>query len=89
MAKNRLDPASIKPRLSPLLITEEDMRIWTRPARYAYDSSFPLSRHQDRSDAELMLQAQRIAACGPAAIQLEGIDCRGWDEDWEIRWGIP
>jgi hypothetical protein len=35
-------------------LTEEDSRIWTRGARYAYDGSFFLARHQDRRDAELM-----------------------------------
>ena len=32
----------------------------------------------DNRDADLVLRAQEIARFGPAAIQLWGIDCRGW-----------
>jgi hypothetical protein len=35
----------------------------------------------DERDAELMLSAQEVAQFGPAAIQLHGIDCRGWLSD--------
>lgn len=43
----------------------------------------------DARDADLMFEAAKIASCGPAAIQLHGIDCRGWDQDWEVVWGVP
>jgi hypothetical protein len=66
-------------RFTPFALTEEDSRIWTRQARYAYDGSFFLSRNQDRRDADLMLQAQEVAQFGPAAIELYGIACRGWN----------
>lgn len=45
----------MKPRRLPCPLTEEDSRIWTRCARYAYNGSFFLSRLQDRRDAYLML----------------------------------
>jgi hypothetical protein len=63
-----------------LPLTEEDMRIWSRAARYAYDGSFQLSRHQDRRDWHLMLIVQEIAAFGPCSIEMYGIACRGWDQ---------
>ena len=49
----------MKPRQQPCPLTEEDSRIWTRRARFSYNGSFFLSRHQDRRDADLMLAAQK------------------------------
>ena len=45
----------MKPPILVASLTEEDLRIWTRPARYAYDGSFFLARHQDRRDHLVML----------------------------------
>jgi len=36
------------------------------------------SRESDERDFELMRFAQSISSCGPAAIELYGIPCRGW-----------
>lgn len=74
---------SMKPA-APLI--PEDRLIWSRvelrfadgPGHlYLWIASMPA----DCRDAALMLLAQRIAkGGGPAAIELYGIACRGWNE---------
>lgn len=75
----------------PCPLTAEDYRIWRnlcvwcfhRPAQAAGRGivcAESLAKASDQKDYRLMLVAQQIAAHGPAAIQLEGIDCRGWTQ---------
>jgi hypothetical protein len=63
--------------------TTEDTDIWVRVLErhglYWYASNLIWFQEQDRRDAELMLQAQEVAQFGPAAIELYGIACRGWN----------
>ena len=69
----------------PLSLTEEDQLIWWHVRRrlarrwglcsHAYIQD--IAENCDRWDADIMYMAQQIASCGPAAIQLKHIDCRG------------
>lgn len=85
----------VKPLLNCLPMSGKDTDIWhlvvdrfyasKRAPRYAFTGLWSGSLTQGRRDAELMLQAQEIAQFGPAAIQLFGIDCRGWTCD-QLMW---
>lgn len=66
----------MKPLPDCSLLTKEDLDIWVcrKWARYTFTIA-------DRRDAALMLEAQEIARWyGPAAIELHGIACRGWND---------
>jgi hypothetical protein len=64
--------------------TDEDLdvlgfRMYVGPGRLQFIGTLhALGTQQDRSDAELMLEAQQIARFGPCPMQLYGIECRGW-----------
>lgn len=72
-------------------LTEEDLEAWGqvcerfRPGGPCY--WYEATRAADRRAADLMFMASDIAKYGPCAIQLFGIDCRGWSEepDWTDR----
>lgn len=77
--------------LPTALPLEEEIEVWRALAhreRFRVFGPYGILgkiRESDRRDAELMLQAQEIAQFGPAAIQLFGIDCRGWACD-QLMW---
>ena len=77
--------------LPTALPLEEEIEVWRALAhreRFRVFGPYGILgkiRESDRRDAELMLQAQEIAQFGPAAIQLFGIDCRGWTCD-QLMW---
>jgi hypothetical protein len=65
-------------------LTLEDMAIWSGIQRRWIARFYNVLREHvtsevDRRDADLMLQAQEVAQFGPAAIELYGIACRGWN----------
>jgi len=66
--------------LPPILLTKEDHDIWCRVTWDGHLHGWhELAQDSDRRDAELMLRAQEVAQFGPAAIELYGIACRGWN----------
>lgn len=74
----------MKPLLKSAPLTFLDSTIWLHvAARFSLDYPLRLdlvSGDVDRRDAALMLHTQQIASFGPAAIELYGIPCRGWNE---------
>jgi hypothetical protein len=80
----------MKPRQPPVALTPEDTSIWMwvilrsrMTANELYGNS---GFHADRRDADLMLWATEVAQFGPASIQLDGIDCRGWTQHEAPVW---
>ncbi len=77
----------MKPGRQPVSpLTLEDEGIWFvvccmfRPRIEDAEQVLGRAIDSDRRDAHLMYTAQTIAVRGPAAIELFGIACRGWDE---------
>lgn len=82
----------VKLRLESAPLTEEDRDIWLRVAvdfgaQHGFHCLDLFLRCADRRDADLMFMASDIAKYGPCAVQLFGIDCRGWSQepDWTDR----
>jgi hypothetical protein len=75
--------AGLEMRLFPVApLTDEDMWAWCfalRKMDTKTSGSWSAYEQADRRDADLMLQAQEVAQFGPAAIELYGIACRGWN----------
>ncbi len=62
-------------------LTEEDSHIWYGRSPLGYNLVLRhISIECDRRDAALMLEVQQVAEWGPAAIELHGIACRGWND---------
>jgi hypothetical protein len=83
----------MKPRLGSAPWTDDDEKIWAdliqRSRVRSADGLCNLcfrSEESDRRDAALMLWAQEVAQFGEAAIQLNGIDCRGWTQHEAPVW---
>ena len=64
-------------RPNPAPLTAADMLIWFAIDRH---DIFRIARESDRRDADLMLLAQQVSSCGPCAVELHGIACRGWSQ---------
>lgn len=73
--------AMITPRRE---LTDEDRSIWLKVCCRRAPLGSPCAAHaaelSDVKDYIAMLQFQMIARFGPAGIQFEGIDVRGWDQ---------
>jgi hypothetical protein len=52
---------------------------WHRDSGYTYLADWYAERNQ--RDWMLMYHASTISQFGPAAITLDGIDCRGWTQE--------
>lgn len=71
-------------RLPPAPATDIDALIWWEVCFTRFGKGDPyvakwlVDVEQDRRDADLMLLAQEVSVCGPAAVELYGIACRGW-----------
>jgi hypothetical protein len=74
----------MKYRLDSGLLTEEDYSILAhlcdRSGTKLYWAWCRIVGDSDERDADLMLEAQHVAEWGPAAIELHGIACRGWND---------
>lgn len=79
-----MEQLRVKVRPDPIPYTAEDADIWVCVGLwpcFALNDFLELnSAIGDRRDADLMLWAQQVSQFGDAAVELDGIDCRGWTQ---------